>query len=80
MLSVYSSSSEAVLVLGAIALMLAVASYLPFAESKTAVTSRKAQQAKAMRESYQLMARQASISNDKNVQVSPDAKSVNFQQ
>jgi hypothetical protein len=55
--------------------MLAVASYLTVAGAKPAATSRKAQQAKAMREAYQLMARQASISNNKNVQVSPNAKS-----
>lgn len=78
-LSVHSSSSETVLALSAVALMLAVASYLPFAGSKPAATSRKAQQAKAMREAYKLMERQASISNNKNVQVSPNTKSVNFQ-
>jgi hypothetical protein len=72
MVSVHSSSSVTVLALGAIALMLAVASYLPFAGSKPA--------AKAMRESYQSMERQASISNNKNVRISPSAKSVDFQQ
>jgi hypothetical protein len=80
MVSVHSSSSVTVLALGAIALMLAVASYLPFAGSKPAAKSRKAQQAKAMRESYQSMERQASISNNKNVRISPSAKSVDFQQ
>ena len=79
MVSVHYSSSEAVLALSAVALMLAVASYLPFAGTKPAATSRKAQQAKAMRESYQSMERQASISNNKNVRISPNAKSVYFQ-
>ncbi len=80
MLSVHSSSSETVLALSAVALMLAVASYLPFAGSKPAARSRKAQQAKAMRASYQSMERQASILKNKNVQISLSAKSVVFQQ
>jgi hypothetical protein len=80
MVSLHSSSSEAVLALGAVALMVAAASYLPFAVSKPAATSRKAQQAKAMREAYQFMERQTSISNKKSVKVRPITNSVGLQQ
>ena len=80
MISVLSSSSEMALALGAVALMLAVVSGLVFAGSKPAATSRKAQQAKVMREAYKSMEIQGLVSDNMNVKVSPIIKSETFQQ
>jgi hypothetical protein len=65
-----ASSSEVVRTLGGVAVMVAVASYFSYARSKAPSSSRKAQQAKAMREAYKSMEKQVPISDSKNAKVS----------
>lgn len=76
MVSMPSSSSEVPLLLGGAALMLVVISYLAFAGSTPATTmSRKAQQARAMREAYKSMERDTSKLDNNKTNVSSSLES-----
>ncbi|KAE9371593.1 hypothetical protein N431DRAFT_410486, partial [Stipitochalara longipes BDJ] len=68
--SLLSISSTLSMLLGGVALMVAVVSYLAFAGSSPATSSsRKAQQARAMREAYKSMEKEASKPNSKKAKV-----------
>jgi hypothetical protein len=69
MITLLSSSSSVSLLVGGAALMVAVISYLAFAGSTPATSSRKAQQARVMRKAYRTMERQALSSDSKRVRV-----------
>lgn len=68
-LNMLSSSSSVSLLVGGAALMVAVISYLAFAGSTPATSSRKAQQARVMRKAYRTMEKQALSSGSKRVRV-----------
>jgi hypothetical protein len=54
---------------GGVAMMVAVISYIRVVGSNPAVASRKAQQAKAMRQAYRSMEKQSSLSNTERMKV-----------
>jgi type II secretory pathway component PulM len=69
-ISLLSSSFEVPVLLGAAALMVAVVSYLVFARPTPATaSSRKAQQARVMREAYNSMEKQSSRADSKRAKV-----------
>jgi hypothetical protein len=69
--SLLSPSSKAAILLAGVAMLIAVVSYTGFAGSKPSISSRKAQQAKAMREAYKSMEKHGSLSNVKKNKVKP---------
>ena len=71
-----STSSKVAVILGGIALAMVVFKYLVFMGAKPAMSSRKAQQAKAMREAYRSMNKQSSLANSKKTRVSIPPRSL----
>lgn len=65
-----SSTSKVAILLAGVAMVVAVVSY-GVAGSKPPISSRKGQQAKAMREAYRSMEKQVSLSNIKKDKVKP---------
>jgi hypothetical protein len=77
--SVPLSSSEVAILFGGVALMVAAISYIVLGDSKHAILSRKAQQAKAMRQAYKSMEKQSSLSNNKESKVGSSSTCILFQ-
>jgi hypothetical protein len=73
-------SPEAALMTMPVLLMVAFMFYLTFAGSKSPTSSRKAQQAKAMRDAYKSMEQEASLSDSKNIKVRSSLETLISQQ